>query len=399
MKNFRLSAVFLVVGFLALAAVAAEPRICMTECVREKMTHTISPVFHKGVLYGFYQAGEAHTVENVGDPTELMRLSVLPWEKRTEMPRIVNVGVARQDFGSFVQTAERPPCAQTMTVRDDVLYLFFRGRRAEKAPGLWCFRTYDTRTGKMSEGAEICTLDGSEFNGETARDAYNRLTGDRQVKTAVGDECNVRRFSDGMYYTAMSVGGDSVGLVLRSENLRDWTSVLATPDLRKGWTWEYEIFELSMGTWMCAWRQEKLGSVWTATYDVASKTWSKPTKVENSIAVKPYLFRYRGVNYLATNLKGPVTTPGYGTAVRATLGVFRIGEDGLPKLVRKIVRPTGCHYVSTVEDDRGRLFLCYSTDERKLDATQCRSNIACEQLELEPEKGAAALAPHGVRPH
>ena len=39
------------------------------------MTHTISPVFHRGVLYGFYQAGEAHTVENVGDPTELMPFS------------------------------------------------------------------------------------------------------------------------------------------------------------------------------------------------------------------------------------------------------------------------------------------------------------------------------------
>lgn len=369
------------------AAAVAEPRICMTEGVREKMTHTISPVFHRGVLYGFYQAGEAHTVENVGDPTELMRLSALPWDRRTEKPRIIDAGVARQDFGSFIQTSECPPCAQTMTVMDDMLYLFFRGRRAKKAPGLWCCRKYDTREGRMLDGAEICTLDGAEFNGTAARDAYNRLTGDRQTGTAVGDECNVRRFSDGRYYTAMSVGGDCVGLVLRSENLVDWTSVLATPDLHGGRTWEYEIFELSAGRWMSAWRQEDLGSVWTATYDVAAKTWSRPVKVENSIAVKPYLFRHRGANYIATNVRGPVTTPGYGTAVRATLGVFRIGEDGLPRMVKKIVRPTGCHYVSTIEDDAGRLFLCYSTDERKLDATQCRSNIACEPLDLPPAGG------------
>ena len=166
------------------AAAVAEPRICMTEGVREKMTHTISPVFHRGVLYGFYQAGEAHTVENVGDPTELMRLSALPWDRRTEKPRIIDAGVARQDFGSFVQTSECPPCAQTMTVMDDMLYLFFRGRRAKKAPGLWCCRKYDTREGRMLDGAEICTLDGAEFNGTAARDAYNRLaaTGDEATR-------------------------------------------------------------------------------------------------------------------------------------------------------------------------------------------------------------------------
>lgn len=346
----------------------------------EKMTHTASPVFLDGRLYTLYQAGEAHTVENVADPTELMRLSVTDWALPLGKPRIFDLGRSGEDFGSFVQTAKHPPCAQTMAEKDGVLYMFFRGRQNVS---LWCCRTFDTKTQTLKPGAVITRLDGQVFDGNAVREAYNRLSGETHKGTCIGNECNIRRFSDGFYYTVICACEDDVGLVVRTKDLLNWESVLTTPDLRKGYTWEHEIFELVPGRkWFSAWRQERLGNVWSAVYDVETKTWTKPAMVPGSIAVKPYLFRHQGVGYLATNLRGPIATVGYGNAWRATLGIFRIAEDGALTRVKTVVRPTGCHYVQTFEDGEGRLYLVSSTDERKLDATQCRSNIAFDRLAL-----------------
>ena len=355
---------------------------CLSECIEEKMTHTASPVFMDGRLYTLYQAGETHTVEAVWDPTEHMRMTVVDWTNPPSAPRVYDPGFTGQDFGSFVQVTNRPPCAQTMIGKGKDLYLFFRGKPAgEKPRSLWCYRRFDTVRQRLADGAVVCTLDGREFNGATATEAYNRLAGTNHASGGIGDECNIRLFSDGWYYTTPCVGKDTIGLIVRSQNLTDWESVAATPCLNKGPTMEHDTAELEPGKWVSAWRQEKLGCTYWAIYDVKTKTWTTPRKVPNSIAVKPYLFRYRGVNYLAANISGTVTTDGY-KAVRATLGIFSIGSDGTLTQVKTIANPTGCHYVQTFEDDRGRLYLVYSTDERRLDATQCRSNIAFDLLEL-----------------
>ena len=355
---------------------------CLSECDKEKMTHTASPVFMDGRLYTFYQAGETHTVEAVWDPTEQMRMTVVDWTCPPSTPEVYDPGVTGEDFGAFVQTTEQPPCSQTMIGMDKNLYLFFRGRPAdEPTKSLWCYRLFDTVRQKLADGAVICTLDGEEFNGVTAAASYNRLSGESRDAGGIGDECNIRLFSDGWYYTTPCICGDRVALIVRSRNLKDWESVAVTPNLEQGATMEHDTAELAPGKWISAWRQEQLGCVYSAVYDVQSQTWSQPQKVPDSIAVKPYLFRYKGVNYLAANISGTVTTDGY-KAVRATLAIFSIGQDGSLTKVKTIVNPTGCHYVQTFEDGLGRLYLVYSTDERKLDATQCRSNIAFDLLEL-----------------
>ena len=355
---------------------------CLSECHEEKMTHTASPVYMDGRLYTLYQAGETHTVEAVWDPTEHMRMSVVDWTYPPSTPKVCDPGVTGQDFGSFVQTTEQPPCSQTMIEKGKDLYLFFRGRRAEESSkSLWCYRRFDTVRQQLADGAVICTLDGEEFNGTTAANAYNALSGESQTAGGIGDECNIRLFSDGWYYTTPCICGDKVALIVRSQNLTDWESVAPTPNLNKGATMEHDTAELEPGKWVSAWRQENLSCVYWATYDVNAKTWTTPQKVPDSIAVKPYLFRYRGVNYLAANISGTVTTGAY-KAVRATLAIFSIGSDGTLTKVKTIANPTGCHYVQTFEDGLGHLYLVYSTDERMLDASQCRSNIAFDLLEL-----------------
>lgn len=233
----------------------------------------------------------------------------------------------------------------------------------------------------FSTWAGVCTLDGQVFDCTTACAAYNRLSGDRQTGASIGDECNIRLFSDGLYYTTPCVCGDNVGLVVRSRNLTDWESVLTTPDLHQGATMEHDTAELAPGKWISAWRQERLGCVYTSVCDVRTKTWSRPEKIPDSIAVKPYLFRHRGKTYLATNVAGTLTTGSY-RAVRATLAIFEVSGEGVLKRVKTVTNPTGCHYVQTFEDGIGRLYLVYSTDERKLDASQGRSNIAFERLDL-----------------
>lgn len=352
---------------------------CLSKGIKEKMTHSNTPVYVNGVLYCIYIFDEVTTLE-WKQPTAGIRLSAK--STISGITEFYDVATPNAVIGNLT-IDNYPPYDPNLVVSEDKKFLlcYFVVKPNTTHKETVCYRKYDLEKQELLDEVTICKLDGETFTNEKACSVYNSLTGKNVTMYEMNMSCTITKFSDGYYYTG--VGGDGGfgfgGLVIRSQDLINWdtvTQVTAPRDDTR--CTELAVFEDENNRMLVAARYYNMG-IYYGIYHNSS--WIvTPSVIRDTIATRPEFFKYEDNIYLSVCVNGSITTEGYGTVERATLGIFKVVGDRV-ELNTKLQCKYGIHYQKALVID-GDLFLAYSTDERMLDASQSRSNIAFDRIIL-----------------
>lgn len=382
-------AVVLVVLSLASCAVRQDRLLgSVSDPSVELMSHNFRYVGeYDGWRYGLYNAGYETTKEhprNLDIDLKLCRWKTGDIEHR-EICQIWHTGKGiTDDF--------RPPYDATGIIDGSTLHILF-------CPGVdghsaYVHVPYDL-DGKVLGQEEVMTLDGSQITVANVLDNYKARTGkdipwfsDGGSKTAFGIGMNVEIVRHGRYYynviSALAFG--FTAMIVRSRDLVHWETV-CIPDLSSlnfGTTfWEGVVHPLYDDIFAFAIRVQSEDGVVYGTWNSATGELSNLQLIEGGITARPEFFEYKGNTYLFCNTYGPSDVEGYGSVYRATASFYKLSPDGTSVgFVRSKSVPEGIHYPSFYVESGRRLYILYSTDSRRLDHLEARSNIAIERLVL-----------------
>jgi hypothetical protein len=363
-------------------------RFILSEGLKEKMSHSAHVFYHKGVFYNYYMCGEVNTIESVNDPTEFLRLAKMSSLRLDGNAQIEDLYKDGEGLGDFHQSPNYPVVIANAMVKDNALFTYMRLRSSDnESVAILAYRRFNLNTNSWIDNVPaICKLDGNDFNGPNTANSYVSVGGSTPNSGNASNEISIIHASDGYYYQMIGVGSYGYGLLIRSSDLINWESVAVNQGLidlfgegGSFYSFENEIAELSNGVLAVACRVEGKGNIYYMTYDITNDEWSVPVIVPNTITTKPRMFHYNNKLYLNVNMNNSITTPGYGTQTRATLGIFEVSSDSVT-LVKVIENKTGIHYTWTAIDFDGNLYLCFSEDRRYLNASQGRSDIGIMKL-------------------
>ncbi len=354
----------------------------------ELMSHNFRYIGeYGGWRYGLYNAGYETTKEhprNLDIDLKLSRWKTGDIEHR-EISRIWETGQGiTDDF--------RPPYDASGIIEGSVMHILF-------CPGVdghsaYVHVPYDLDSKELGK-EEVMTLDSRQITVENVLDIYKSRTGaeipwfsDGGSKTAFGIGMNVEvaRFK-GWYYSVISaLASGFTGIIVKSSDLVHWETV-CIPDLSPvhfGTTfWEGVVHPLYGDIFAFATRVQSEDGVIYGTWNAATGVLDNLQLIEGGITARPEFFEYKGNTYLYCNTYGPSDVEGYGSVYRATASFYKLSKDGTSlEFVRSKSVQEGIHYPSFyVEPGRG-LYIIYSTDSRRLDHLEARSNIAIERLAL-----------------
>ena len=354
----------------------------------QKMSHDFRYVGrYDGFCYGVYNAGYCSTEEH---PKHLdIDLRIVKWLPEDAGVKysfqVAKAGDGRTDF-------YRPPYDPTGFIECEKLYCMY-------CPSVDSTATYVCRVFNMKsetfEGEEsVMTLDGQPMTVWNVLNIYNEkspvkcswiLDGSPEKAFGLGLNVKIVKYGDAYYSCLSEVGGTFCGMIIRSYNLTDWETV-AIPNLtslpRGQSFWEGSVFPLKNGLFAYTARLQNEDGVVFGLWNPATGQFSHLQLVPDAIVSRPELFEFRGEVYLACNIHGPSDVEGYGSVYRATCAFFRINPDeGSLERVRTKTVAEGIHYF-TFYSWRGNLYMVYSTDSRRLNAREARSNIALERIVL-----------------
>ena len=364
----------------------------------ELMSHDFRYVGeYGGWRYGLYNAGYASTVEH---PKNLdIDVKLCRWKTDDAAHREI-CQVWRT--GQGITDDFRAPYDPTGIIEGHVLHILF-------CPGVdgrssYIHVPYDLKKKRLGK-EEVMMLDGVPMTVAGVLDNYKARTGaeipwfsDGGAETAYGIGMNVEIVRHrGWYYSVVSAYAQGFTcMVVRSRDLVRWETV-GIPDLSPlhlgNSYWEGAVHPLHGDTFAFAIRVQDEQGVIYGTWNAATGAFSHLQAVKDGITARPEIFEYKGNTYLYCNTFGPSEVEGFGSAFRATVSFFRITGDGASlAFVRSKTVPEGIHYATFyVEPGRGwlwripardRLCIIYSTDARRLNLVQARSNIALEELTL-----------------
>lgn len=342
---------------------------------------------YKGYCYGVYNAGYNSTQEH---------------------PKNIDIDVKitkwcpdKPDVKSFFQVAKagdgktdmyRPPYDPTGIIEGTKLYCMYCPSMDSTAT--YVCRVFDLETETFDGEETVMTVDGLPMTVWNVLNIYNEKSSvkctwilDGGPKQAYGLGLNVKivKFK-GMYYSCLSgVGGTFCGIVIRSANLIDWETI-AIPDfssLPKGNTfWEGSVCPIDNGLFAFTARIQNEDGVIFGLWNPETGKFSNLQLVPNAIVSRPEFFEFRGDVYLACNVHGPSSVEGYGSVYRATCAFFRINPKNYTLEQVKIKKvDEGIHYFTFYNWCRN-LYMVYSTDSRRLNSREARSNIAVEMIIL-----------------
>ncbi len=359
----------------------------------ELMSHNFRYVGeYGGWRYGLYNAGYETTKEhpkNLDIDMKLVRWKTGDIEHR-QISRLWLTGQGISD--DF-----RPPYDPTGIIVGSTLHILF-------CPGVEGCTTlvhvpYDLEKQQLGR-EEVATLDGSPVTVQNVLDNYQARTGaeyrwftDGGPKTAFGIGMNVEIIPHkDCYYSVLSACAYSfTGMVVKSEDLIHWETV-AIPDLSQlhcgSAYWEGVLHPLFGDTFAFTARVQSEDGVIYGTWDAATGEFADLRLIEGGITARPEFFEYKGDTYLYCNTYGPSDVEGYGSVYRATASFYKLSPDGKSlTYVRSKFVPEGIHYPTFYVEPGGlfrrdRLYIIYSTDSRRLDPLEARSNIALERLNL-----------------
>lgn len=379
---------------------AAQDRLLgtLSDPSTELMSHDFRYVgAYGGWRYGLYNSGYASTEEhpkNLDIDVKLCRWKTDDAAHRECCPV--------WHTGQGITDGFRAPYDPTGIIEGHVLHILFcpgvDGRSA------YVHVPYDLKKKRLGK-EEVMLLDGVPMTVEGVLDNYKARTGaeipwfsDGGAETAYGIGMNVEIVRHrGWYYSVVSAFAQGFTcMVVRSRDLVRWETV-GIPDpssLPLGNSyWEGVVHPLHGDTFAFAIRVQNEHGVIYGTWNAATGAFSHLQAIEGGITARPEIFKYKGDTYLYCNTFGPSEVEGYGSVFRATVSFYRLSADGASlAFVRSKTVPEGIHYATFyVEPGRGllrrsrardRLCIIYSTDARRLNPAQARSNIALEELTL-----------------
>lgn len=342
---------------------------------------------YKGWCYGAYNAGYNSTKEH---PRNLdIDLKLTKWrpddpEDKTFF-QVAKAGEGKTDMF-------RPPYDPTGFIEGSKLYCMYCPSIDSTAT--YVCRVFDLENETFDGPEQVMTLDGMPMTVWNVLDIYNSkspvvcnwiLDGGPEQAYGLGMNVEIVK-KDDCYYSCLSeVGGIFSAIVIRSDNLTDWVTA-GIPDfsgLLKGKAfWEGVVHPLGGSLFAFATRiQSEDGAVF-GLWNSETGEFSNLQLIPDAITARPEFFEFNGETYLAANIYGPSSAEGYGAVYRSTCAFFRINrEDWSLEQVKTKQVVEGIHYF-TFYNYRHDLYMVYSTDARRLDAGEARSNIAVERIFL-----------------
>ena len=389
-------AIFMLIAVCHLSC--SEPQDERLGSVSDPSTELMSHGFryigeYDGWQYGLYNAGYETTKEH---PKNLdIDLKMSRWKtgdiEHREICQVWHTGKGISD--DF-----RAPYDPTGIIEGSVMHILF-------CPGVDGHSTYvhvpyDLDRKELGK-EEVMTLDGSEITVANVLENYKSRTGaeipwfsDGGAETAYGIGMNVEIVRHGGYYYSVlsAFAHGYTAMIIRSSDLVNWETV-SVADLSAVHFgiayWEGVVHPLHGDTFAFATRVQSEDGVIYGTWDAATGELSNLQLIEGAITAHPEFFEYKGNTYLFCNTYGPSETEGYGSVYRATASFYKLSKDGTGlEFVRAKSVPEGIHYPTFYIGrehglfSRKHLYILYSTDTRRLDNQQARSNIAIERLAL-----------------
>lgn len=392
----KLSAPLLLSALLATYS-CSEPQDKLIGSLSDPSTELMAHCFryvgeYDGWHYGLYNAGYNSTKEH---PKNLdIDLKLCRWKTSDiEHREIKQIWIASKGISDNF----RPPYDATGIMEGSTLHILF-------CPGVngrstYVHVPYDLEKQALGQ-EEVMTLDGKDITVENVLENYKARTGTKEfpwfsdggAKTAFGIGMNVEisRY-DGYYYSVLSALAYGVtAFIVRSKDLVNWET-LCVPDFspvgRGTGYWEGAVHHLHDSIFAFTARVQTEDGVIYGLWDAETGKLDNLRLVEGGITARPEFFQYEGETYLYCNTFGPSNVEGYGSVYRSTCSFYKLSPDGRDlTFVRSKFVPEGIHYPTFYVERQGfpcrgeRLYIIYSTDSRRLDPSEGRSNIALEQI-------------------
>lgn len=355
---------------------------------KELMSHDFRYIGkYKGYHYGAYNAGYLTTKEHPRNHD--IDVNISKW-KTSDLDGVEFIKAAVA--GDGISDIWRAPYDPTGCIVGNKLYLLYCP--SVDSTATYVGRTFDLDRQAFDNEAEILTLDGRPMNLFNVLDIYNAkarvhcssvLDGGPVQAMGLGLNVEIVKGKDCWYCCASEVGADFTCLVMKTSDFYHWETV-AIPDVSDKFPgcsfWESVVYPLDGDIFGFVSRfQNRLGCVY-GQWNAATGEFANIDVIPESITARPEFFTWKGENYLCVNVNGASTVDGYGSVFRATCRFYRIDPKDytLTPLKTKFV-PEGIHYY-TFYEEKGGLYMIYSTDSRRLDCNEARSNIAVERIFL-----------------
>ena len=383
----------LILLFFCLASCSSQDMLLgsLSDPSTELMAHCFRYVGeYDGWRYGLYNAGYETTKEhpkNLDIDLKLCRWKTGDIEHR-EICHIWQTGQGIcDDF--------RPPYDATGIIDGSTLHMLL-------CPGVdgcstYIHVPYDLDNKELGK-EEVMTLDGARITVANVLDNFKSRTGkdipwftDGGKETAFGIGMNVEiARHKGYYYSVISaLAYGFTAIIVRSRDLVHWETV-CVPDfsaVNYGTTyWEGVVYPLYDDVFAFTARVQSEDGVIYGLWNSDTKELSNLQLIEDGVTARPEFFEYQGSTYLYCNTYGPSQVEGYGSVYRSTASFYKLSSDGTSlEFIRSKFVPEGIHYPTFYVEPGGlirkeRLFIIYSTDSRRLDPLEGRSNIALERL-------------------
>lgn len=358
----------------------------------ELMSHDFRYVGkYKGYHYGVYNAGYLTTKEHPGNLD--IDLKISRWRtSHLDEVRFFHAALT----GDAPSDRWRAPYDPTGYIAGNKMHILYCPSVDSMAT--YVGRTFDLETETFDNEARVLTLDGVPMNLQNVLDIYNAkanvhcesvLDGGPVQCMGLGLNVEIVEGKGCWYCCASEVGADFTCLVMKTTDFYNWETA-AIPDVSDKFPgcsfWESVVFPLKGDIFGYAARfQNRQGCIY-GQWNAATGEFSNIDIIPGSITARPAFFRWKGNNYLCVNVEGASETEGYGSVFRATCRFFQIDGNDFSLIPTRDKHVTeGIHYY-TFYKERGHLYMLYSTDARRLDCTEARSNIAVERITLTSQR-------------
>lgn len=349
----------------------------------EKLAHISNVDFANGYFYIPYVADESQAIESYSINTNFIRLAVVPLcdPTKTQWYDVAKDGDVIG--GVTIESSVTSPHDPTVKVLNGYAYILFRATISGQAVEV-C-RRFEISTMSLENSLTVMTLDGVTFDPSAVVAGYNLKAGASVASIdpySMDFNSRVVLASDGYYYGGVGgVANGFYGIIIKSSDLLNWTTVAAKDWLQNTAAGEVNLAEMSAGVFLVAFRDQTNNTL-LAVWDSVNNNWPYPYyPVPNSVRARPYPFEWKGETYVAMNMTGTDRTlPVYGTAIRQNLGIYKVNAYNDLTEVAFLHRDCSIQYPALMVANEDKLWMSFSTDTRHISAAQGRSNLEFKEI-------------------
>lgn len=351
----------------------------------EKLAHISNVDFANGYFYIPYVADESNWQESYSISTNFIRLAVVPL---CDLTKTQWYDVAKDGDvigGVTIQSSVTSPHDPTVKVLNGYAYILFRATISGQAVEV-C-RRFNISTMSLENSLTILTLDGVDFDPAAVVAGYNSKAGASIASIdpySMDFNSQIVLASDGYYYGGVGgVANGFYGIIVKSSDLLNWTTVTAKDWLQNTAAGEVNLVEMGAGMFLVAFRDQTNHTL-LATWDSVNNNWPNNDtyyQVPGSVTARPCPFVWKGTTYVAMNMTGTDRTlPVYGTAIRQNLGVYKVNDYNDLTEVAFLHRDCSIQYPALIVANEDKLWMSFSTDTRHISAAQGRSNLEFKEM-------------------